>query len=322
MKIKRILCPTDLSANSDQAMKYAVALARAYESKLLICYRAAASEMASPTAVDHAMVRFPLTGVNARELFASALDNLIAPEDLKEIDLEGLLIEGEDVGEAITMSAAEYAVDLIVMRSRRRPHRAAILGSTAEAVCRTAPCPVLVTHADERDWVHPSGKRMTLQRVLVPYDFSDYSELALKYALSFAQEYQAELHLLHVLPRNTVSEPEIAWYPVQGETAYHSAARRLQKAVPAEAHLWCQIKHAVSEGHPYREVLNYAEKNAIDLISIGAHGAGFGMRALFGSNVDRVLRQAPCPVLVARPLKPGTRFQPTDEHRAASTARV
>jgi nucleotide-binding universal stress UspA family protein len=40
------------------------------------------------------------------------------------------------------------------------------------------------------------------------------------------------------------------------------------------------------------------------LISVGAHGAGFGMRALFGSNVDRVLRQARCPVLVARPLRP------------------
>ena len=57
-------------------------------------------------------------------------------------------------------------------------------------------------------------------------------------------------------------------------------------------------------GNPYREILNYAEKNDADLISVGAHGAGFGMRALFGSNVDRVLRQAPCPVLVARPLKP------------------
>jgi nucleotide-binding universal stress UspA family protein len=60
----------------------------------------------------------------------------------------------------------------------------------------------------------------------------------------------------------------------------------------------------VSEGYPYREILNYAENNEIDLISVGAHGAGFGMRALFGSNVDRVLRQAPCPVLVARPLRP------------------
>jgi nucleotide-binding universal stress UspA family protein len=114
-----------------------------------------------------------------------------------------------------------------------------------------------------------------------------------------------------------VNEPEITWYPNQSESAYHNAARRLERAVPSEAHLWCRIKHAVSEGHPYREVLNYAEKHAIDLISICAHGAGFGMRALFGSNVDRVLRQAPCPVLVARPQKPS--FQTIVEARVAFT---
>ena len=135
------------------------------------------------------------------------------------------------------------------------------------------------------------------------YDFSDHSELALNCALTLSQEYQSELHLLNVLPRFTLDEPEISWYPLGNEGPYHKAARRLQKIVPPETHLWCQVKHAVSEGQPYREILNYAERNEIDLICIGAHGAGFGMRALFGSNVDRVLRQAPCPVLVARPLK-------------------
>jgi nucleotide-binding universal stress UspA family protein len=158
-------------------------------------------------------------------------------------------------------------------------------------------------HNDEREFVN-AELRMDLKRVLVGYDFSDYSELGLKYALSIAQEHQAELHLLHVLPPHSVSEPEIAWSPIADESAYHNAARRLQRVVPAEVHLWCDVKTAVSEGHPYREILNYAEANQIDLISVGAHGAGFGVRALFGSNVDRVLRQAPCPVLVARPLRP------------------
>jgi nucleotide-binding universal stress UspA family protein len=170
-------------------------------------------------------------------------------------------------------------------------------------------------HSDERELV--SGELgVNLKRVLVAYDFSDYAELALKYALSIAQEHQAELHLLHVLPPRSLNDPEIAWYPAKGESAYHTAARRLQRVVPAEIHLWCDVKTAVSEGHPYREILSYAEKNDIDLISVGAHGAGFGMRALFGSNVDRVLRQAPCPVLVARPLKPGvvlTGFQKSQD---------
>ena len=158
-------------------------------------------------------------------------------------------------------------------------------------------------HNDEREFITDALK-VDLKRVLVAYDFSDYAELALRYGLSISQEHQAELHLLHVLPPRSVNEPEIAWYPLQGESAYHTAARRLQRVVPADVHLWCDVKTAVSEGNPYREILHYAEQNDIDLISVGAHGAGFGMRALFGSNVDRVLRQAPCPVLVARPLKP------------------
>ena len=82
------------------------------------------------------------------------------------------------------------------------------------------------------------------------------------------------------------------------------SAGKLQWAVPAEVRAWCRIRQAVREGHPYREVLGYAEEQNIDLICMGASGTGFGMKALFGSNADRVLRQSPCPVLIARPLRP------------------
>ena len=275
INIKRILCPTDLSPHSVKAVRYAVSLARAHLAELIFFH-------CTPD-ID-----------GEEKLRASVLDQL------PSIDAGWRLVAvtASDVGEAIMMQAQIDNVDLIVMRSRRRPHRAALLGSTAESVCRSAPCPVLVMHNDEQDIAG------NVSRVLVAYDFSDYSELALKYGLSIAQEHQAELHLLHVLPSRSVNEPEIAWFPVGGESAYHTAARRLQRVVPPEVHLWCDVKTAVSEGHPYREILNYAEKNEIDLISVGAHGAGFGMRALFGSNVDRVLRQSPCPVLVARPLRP------------------
>ena len=161
----------------------------------------------------------------------------------------------------------------------------------------------MVIHSDERDWIEGDGRQIGLKRVLVAFDFSDHSEQALKLGLLISQEYQAELHLLHVLPPFTLNEPEISWYPLGSEGVYHKAARRLQKAVPDEAHLWCKIKNVVSEGQPYREIIHYAERNEIDLVCIGAQGAGFGLLTLFGSNVDRVLRQAPCPVLVARPLR-------------------
>ncbi|HKE60032.1 MAG TPA: universal stress protein [Pyrinomonadaceae bacterium] len=296
MKLECILCPTDLSTESDEALRYAIGLARAYNAELMLLYCETGPVPVSP---------------NAHEVAAEKVRQALikhSGSDLNGLDWKSLVVTGTDVGQAISREAAMYGVDLIVMRSRRRPYRAALLGSTAESVSRTAPCPVLVMHTDERDWVKGADSRIDLNRVLVAYDFSDYSELALNYALSLAQEYQAELHLLHVLPPYTLNESEISWYPLGREGAYHNASRRLQRVVPAEAHLWCEIKHAVSEGQPYREILNYAEKNKIDLICLGAHGAGFGMKTLFGSNVDRVLRQAPCPVLVTRPLKPTLSF--------------
>ena len=310
MKIECILCPTDLSPESDEALRYSLALSRAYNAELILLHCDLAGEgLAKPGSHD-----------KAAQAVREALQKHSGSADLVGLDWKSLIVTGDDAGETITREAATYGVDLIVMRSRRRPHRAALLGSTAESVSRTAPCPVLVMHADERDWVSGSDAKIPLKRVLVAYDFSDYSELALNYALSFAQKYQSELHLLHVLPPFTLSESEISWYPLGREGTYHKAAHRLQKAFPPEANGWCNIKHAVSEGQAYREILNYAERNEIDLICLGAHGAGFGMRALFGSNVDRVLRQASCPVLVARPLKPAMSFLRGSETGIAAVA--
>lgn len=298
MKIERILCPTNLSPESDEALRYAIALARVYSAELVLLHcESGRDELAGLDDYE-----------NANTLIEAALTRHAGLTGLSGLHWRSLVIHCDDVGATIAKEAASYGIDLIVMRSRRRPHRAALLGSTAESVSRTAPCPVLVMHPNDRDWLTSSETRIELKRILVAYDFSDHSELALNYALSLAQEYQSELHLLHVLPPYSLNDAEISWYPLGREGTYHKTAHRLQNAVPAEAHLWCDIKNAVSEGRAYREILNYAEKNRIDLICLGAHGAGFGMRALFGSNVDRVLRQSPCPVLVTRPLRPSMSY--------------
>ena len=291
MRIKRILCPTDLTPDSEAALRYGATLARAYDAQLQLMYcepesTLAANLVANPQAVLEATLR----------KHASATE-------IERWNWQTKIVKCDDPGDCITREASRLGADLVIMRSRRRPHRAALLGSVAESVSRTAPCPVMVVHSDQRDWVNGHRLEIGLKRVLVAFDFSDHSEQALNLGLLIAQEYQAELHLLHVLPPFTLNETEISWYPLGSEGVYHKAARRLQKAVPDEAHLWCKIKNVVSEGQPYREIIHYAEENEIDLVCIGAQGAGFGILALFGSNVDRVLRQAPCPVLVARPLR-------------------
>jgi nucleotide-binding universal stress UspA family protein len=293
INFERILCPIGLTPDSDEALRYAIALAKAYRAKLLVLHCAGAYAMAD--SIDRCHIETSLVDSITKHLRLS-----VSPA----LDAEVVVVEGDPLV-AITREAAERRIDLIVMRSRRRPYAAALLGSTAETLCRTAPCPILITHQREQEWVGMTTNEVALQRVLVAHDFSSDSQLALSYGLSLAQEYQAELHVLHVLaPRVRSQAPEIAMLPLSAETAFDEAVNRLRHAVPEEAYLWCKVKQAVREGHPYREVLDYAEEQDVDLICMGASGTGFGMHALFGSNADRVLRQAPCPTLIARPLKP------------------
>lgn len=296
LRTERILCPTDLSRESDDALRYAVALTRAYKAKLFLLNCAKFRSADEKPGSKH-------LSVGTARAFQEALCCHLGLTSLNQINWEPLTLKNvQDVGEAIAHQAAKHKIDLIVMRSRRRPHAALLLGSTAETVSRTAPCPVLVTHPREREWVGLSTGEIDLQRILVAYDFSSDAEVALNYGLSLAQEYQTELHLLHVLTKAEEEEPELAWIQ-KTESSYTNAARKLRRAIPSEAFLWCQILSEVRWGKAYQEVLAYAKEHEIDLICLGVSGSDFSLGALFGSNVDRILRQAPCPVLITRPIK-------------------
>lgn len=296
VKIERILCPIDLTPESEEALRYAVALARVYEAKLMLCHCGGGPSPGGEVGA---------TGRLVEGIFEEALARHLGMTDFAHLDWEGFLLEGDDdPGALIAGEAAVRRADLIVMRSRRRPYAAALLGSTAEAVCRTAPCSVLVTHPREREWVGFSAGDICLERVLVAHDFSDGSELGLQYGASLSGRFGAELHLLHVLREPERDAPELAWVPGMAQGFYHSAMRRLHEAVPGDKEPRRKVRPVVLRGRPYEEILCYAGEHEIDLICMGSDGVDRGPRALFGSNVDRVIRQTPCPVLVARPFKP------------------
>lgn len=296
INIQRILCPTDLTSEADEALRYAVALTSAYGAKLFLLYckeGPANGNGKTGTAADD----------DAEPLFTASLAPHLGLNSFRDFDWQGLVIQDvANVGQAIANEAAKHQIDLIVMRSRRRPRAAVLLGSTTETVCRTAPCPVLVTHPLEREWVGLSSGEIDLHRVLVAHDFSGDSELALNYGLSLAQEYQAEVNLLHVLATEP-SEPELAWAAASSDNPYTFVTHKLQQSIPKEAFVWCNCVNAVRCGKASDEIVAYANEREIDLICIGASGSDWTLGKVFGSNVDRVLRQAPCPVLVARPIK-------------------
>ena len=290
LKIDRILCPTDLTPASEEALRYALAFAKAHQAKLILLYCRKPGSL-----VDWS------TSANAARLFQQALFTHLDADELKTLEWEPAIVEADDVGRTIIEEASKRSADLIVIRSRRRPHAAALLGSTAETVSRYAPCPVLVVHQGERECVAFTTCEMDLKRVLVTHDFSAGSELALNYGLSLAQENRSELHLLHILDQEEEDPPEFAWTHVDIESRYQDAAIQLQDAIPQEALLGCTAVTAVRWGNAPEEILSYAENHKIDLICIRARSAGFDLNKLFGSTTEHVLRRANCPVLVARP---------------------
>jgi nucleotide-binding universal stress UspA family protein len=293
IKIERILCPTDLSTESDEALRYAVALARIYQAKLLLLHCSEHDSL--PDEADEEKVKSHMD-----RLFVESLVPHLGLATMNQLDWQGLVRTNVyHIGDAIVREAVVQKIDLIVMRSRRRPKAAVLLGSTAETVCRNAPCPVLVTHPLEREWVSLSSGEVDLNRVLIAHDFSRDSETVMKFGVSLAQEYQAEVHLMHVLDTNGREEPELAWSSSSTGSAYTFTARKLQEVLPTEVHLWCKFVNVVRCGKAYEEILSYAKEHEIDLICMGASGSDRTIGALLGSNVDRVLREAPCPVLVA-----------------------
>ena len=138
INLDRILCPIVPSLGIDEGLECAVALARAHDAKLFVCYFV---EDASMVAAD---VR---TGVeetikkSAARLFNSSPCSAATPL----LDWEIIISESRRPAEAIVQEAKERNVDLIAMSSRHRPYAAALLGSTAETLSRTAPCPLLIT---------------------------------------------------------------------------------------------------------------------------------------------------------------------------------
>jgi len=126
---KRILCPTDLSPESDEVLRYAVDLALAYEAKLFVCHC-----VGSPPPADE------LRPERIKRLIEETISDYISQVRSPALDWESVVAIGEPA-DVIAREADEREVDLIVMRTRHRPY-AAPLGSTAETVSRTTLCPV------------------------------------------------------------------------------------------------------------------------------------------------------------------------------------
>jgi nucleotide-binding universal stress UspA family protein len=134
-----------------------------------------------------------------------------------------------------------------------------------------------------------------LQNILVPIDFSDCSKKALEYAIPFAKQFGAELKLLHVVePYPAV--PEMGPYDCEN---IEDATRELEKLRKSFSNsVPCSVY--VRTGPPQFEIAIAASELDADLIIISTHGRKGLARMFLGSTTEKVVRSAPCPVLIVR----------------------
>ena len=139
------------------------------------------------------------------------------------------------------------------------------------------------------------------RRLLVTTDFSGESKQALPWAVSLAQSYQAELDLLHVQeppPRWAGTESLLLLPPEKStRTQLESGLRNLAAALIPES---ITVTPLVRSGKPVAQILRAARDRQSDLLVLATHGYSGWKHALLGSVTERVVRQAPCPVLAVR----------------------
>ena len=141
-----------------------------------------------------------------------------------------------------------------------------------------------------------------LKTILIPTDFSDCSDAAVKYGFALANAFGATVHLFNVVQDPyTMPWAADAFAAPVGDmlTDWEAEAkRRLTESVPAA--FTSRAVVATRVGSPYSEIVRYATQQRVDLIVLGTHGRGPLGHMLLGSVAERVVRTAPCPVLTVR----------------------
>jgi nucleotide-binding universal stress UspA family protein len=275
ISLKNILFPTDFSPASSAALPFALALARAYDSTLLLTHVLAGARREG--AEDNAVWQ------DARH----KLEEFCAEHSISDTPHKPVLDQG-DLADVIPAIIREQAVDLVVLGTHgRRGVSKLVLGSDAEKIYRSAPCPVMTVGPN----VHNGN--WGLRCILCPVDVLEDPGPFLEYALTLAKENHSEFIVLQAVPL----------VPWQHRASVEAQMRsRLERMVPPEAAPWCTPQFVVRWEHPAEAVVLAAAEWEADLIVMGvrkSRAARFSVH-LPWPVASEVVSRASCPVLTVR----------------------
>ncbi len=289
ISLKNILFLTDFSEPSGAALPFASAIARSYGSVVH------ALHVLLPSAYTYMAPEVATTLLDDEEDRARAEMQRVEAE-LMGLPRETIIERGSAVWPVLSEVLKQHEIDLIVLGTHGRTGvQKLLLGSSAEEVFRRSRVPVLTIGPAVKNGAHNGGR---FRCALFATDFNAVSKVAAAYAVSLAQENQAHLVLLSVLPK-----PRQGKASVSGDLSIAEVIHRLQELVPQEAELWCRPEAMVQHGNPAEQILAAANECGADLIVLGVRGmdalTGIATRMQRAIAYD-VVSQAPCPVLTVR----------------------
>jgi nucleotide-binding universal stress UspA family protein len=295
---KKILVPLDGSELAERALEPALALAQQQHGEVLLVSVPVLQHM---FVMEPAGYGFLLPEQSVEESRAELLDylkNIQNRHAHPNVNLRVLIEEGDEATTIVEVAAAEN-IDLIVMSTHGRTGFTRwMLGSVTEKVLREAPCPVLIIRNDQ-----------PFTRLLITLDGSDLAEQALSPGLEFAHSLGCQATLFRVVPPLDVDPHLVASLDKleQGfgdrlrETGHSQATTYLHGLVEKHKVSHPNLNVEVWGGDPARTIVDFVEARHINLIVMATHGRTGFQRWVHGSVMEKVLRTAPCALLVVRP---------------------
>ena len=213
------------------------------------------------------------------------------------VDIETILTEGDPRIE-IARNAVEHDIDLITVVTRERNRFTRAFGaSIAEEIVAESPCAVLAIRPSQRHFVAEQAE-LRLNRVLLATNFRPSSVAAAQLATQISNRLGAELHAVYVI--GDYFEQISVIFPEGGLAALTRLRSYVQERMGQLSRMnGGGARTYIEEGRPYQEIVKLATTLEADLIVIGTavHGSLFGNTQVLGSEIERVIRNAPCPVL-------------------------
>ncbi len=283
--LKNILFATDFSPISDKAAAYAAALAHKYGSKVLVTHVLPEPEpgVAHP---DQISERDEVARVEAERCLA----DFTTLDTFKGLTHEELLLQG-DMVQTLRETVEQREVDLIVLGTHGRSGISdLIMGSIAENIFRHIDCPVLTVGPKVN---FPDAHEVNIERVLFATDLA-HGAHALPYAISLAQENDAELMMLHVIQGTVMFDDLVP------EAWSENAREHMREMLPQDVFLKREAQLLVAVGTASEEIVNVAIQERADIIVMGVHAGRASASHAPWAIAHQVIGHAHCPVLTVK----------------------